>query len=331
MAKASSSSSATSPSPSPSPSPLLAAQARAAVAAKVPNPNATFISSQAGKAQESHIPQILAPPPQALVYSVPATAASRVVPSQAVRSQPSDQLVTVANLARSPPVLPYPAPARSFNYPADHTMRPPTHQNLPRQPGGVPNSGPPRTIPPPQNSKPNLVPTITSITEYKMRDKSRDDSVVTIQGRKVRLSDGGSGSLYALCRSWVRNGWPQECQPQLSDGGNVLPRPFPASSKDSLVPEENESDDQDDAESGKGEHVGSVDDLSAQDLLKEHIKRAKRIRARLREERLRRIQPYRERVYSVIERIRRADVEPPMPSPEMLGVFGHSLKPQTRQ
>lgn len=29
---------------------------------------------------------------------------------------------------------------------------------------------------------------------------------------KVRLSEGGSGSLYALCRSWVRNGLPQEGQ-----------------------------------------------------------------------------------------------------------------------
>ncbi|XP_068664099.1 uncharacterized protein [Aristolochia californica] len=331
MAKASSSSSPTSSSPFPSPSPLLTAQACVAVPAKVSKLNANSNSSQTGKAQETHIPQTHAAPPQGLVYSIPATTVNRAFPLQAVRPQSSDQLVAVANLGRSPPILPYPAPARSFNYPADHSMRPPTHQNLPRQPVGVPNSGPPRTIPPPQNSKPNLVPTITSITEYQMRDKSRDDSVVTIHRRKVRLSDGGSGSLYALCRSWVRNGWPQECQPQLSEGRKVLPRPFLASSKDIML-EENEGDDQYDAESGKGGHVGSVEDLSAQDLLKEHIKRAKKIRARrLREERMRRIQPYRERVYSVIERIRRTDVDPPMLSSDMLGVFGHSLKPQTRQ
>ncbi|XP_068661067.1 uncharacterized protein [Aristolochia californica] len=330
MAKASSSSSATSSSPSPSPSPLLTAQARVAVQAKVSNPNANSNLSQMGKAQETHIPQIHAAPPQGLVYSIPATAANRAFPPQAVRPQSSDQLVNVvANLGRSPPVLAYPAPARSFNHSADHSMRPPTHQTIPRQPVSMPNSGPPRTIPPAQNSKPNLVPTITSITEYKMRDKSRDDSVVSTQGRKVRLSDGGSGSLYALCRSWVRNAWPQECQ--INEGGRVLPRPFPASSKDSPMPDENEGVDQDDVESAKEEHSGSVEDISAPDLLKEHIKRAKKIRARLRGERMQRIQPYRERVYSVIERIRRADVDPPMPSSEMLGVFGHSLKPQTRQ
>ncbi|XP_068664100.1 uncharacterized protein [Aristolochia californica] len=285
MAKASSSSSPTSSSPFPSPSPLLTAQACVAVPAKVSKLNANSNSSQTGKAQETHIPQTHAAPPQGLVYSIPATTVNRAFPLQAVRPQSSDQLVAVANLGRSPPILPYPAPARSFNYPADHSMRPPTHQNLPRQPVGVPNSGPPRTIPPPQNSKPNLVPTITSITEYQMRDKSRDDSVVTIHRRKIirwwlrvtlcTLPIMGTKRLASrMPGSFIATSWPQ-----LSEGRKVLPRPFLASSKDIML-EENEGDDQYDAESGKGGHVGSVEDLSAQDLLKEHIKRAKKIRAR---------------------------------------------------
>lgn len=33
---------------------------------------------------------------------------------------------------------------------------------------------------------------------------------------KVRIVDGGSDSLYALCRSWVRNGVPQEPQVESS-------------------------------------------------------------------------------------------------------------------
>ncbi|XP_042515129.1 uncharacterized protein LOC122089446 isoform X4 [Macadamia integrifolia] len=40
--------------------------------------------------------------------------------------------------------------------------------------------------------------------------RGRDDTIVMIHDRKVRLLDGASP--YAPCRSWVRNGLPQETQ-----------------------------------------------------------------------------------------------------------------------
>lgn len=127
-----------------------------------------------------------------------------------------------------------------------------------------------------------------------LRDKNRDDATVTINGRKARLSDTGSGSLYALCRSWVRNGLPQENQPLIGEGIKLLPRPLPTMAN-TQASKRDEGDDEDEL-SGKEEHNGSVENLSARDLLEGHIKRAKRVRARLREERLQRIDRYRQRL-----------------------------------
>ncbi|KAI6675821.1 hypothetical protein NL676_036617 [Syzygium grande] len=44
-----------------------------------------------------------------------------------------------------------------------------------------------------------------------LRDRAREDAAAVVRDRKVRLSDGDS--LYALCRSWLRNGFPEEPQP----------------------------------------------------------------------------------------------------------------------
>ncbi|MQL97751.1 hypothetical protein Taro_030452 [Colocasia esculenta] len=130
---------------------------------------------------------------------------------------------------------------------------------------------------------------VTSNPEFNnfkdIRDKSREDGVVLASNRKVRLSESPSGSLYALCRSWVRNGLSQEIQPSFGDGIKLLPRPLPLKLAE---PEDEETE--------KEENVDSVDKLSAGDLLQRHVKRAKRVRARLREERLRRIERYKQRL-----------------------------------
>ncbi|KAJ0987544.1 hypothetical protein J5N97_005900 [Dioscorea zingiberensis] len=243
-----------------------------------------------------------APPSQGVVFSIP-----RGIP---FRSRPpiADQTVTVAGSAgyvrgagQTPLVAFASGQGRGpFMFPTDqmgqrpppstavHVMRPPHLQPqfvVPRQvrtpasaaaaagaPKSTPMSGaPPKAAsvdPEPKNSK--------------EREKSNEDTVVTIHDRKVRLSDGGSDSLYALCRSWVHNGLPQEPQALFGNGMKVLPRPLPAATfeidTDMLRGEgDNEVED-----SGKEEHLGTGDHLSADDLLRQHIKRAKRVRVECR-------------------------------------------------
>ncbi|GAV78250.1 hypothetical protein CFOL_v3_21718 [Cephalotus follicularis] len=121
-----------------------------------------------------------------------------------------------------------------------------------------------------------------------LRDKGRDDNLFIVRDRKVRISDGVS--LYSLCRSWLRNGFPEESQPLYGDGVKSLPRPSPIPVADMELPKKNECEDPEE-EDEKSIHL-----LSAEDLLKGHIKRAKRVRARLREERLKRIARYKSRL-----------------------------------
>ncbi|XP_016434736.1 uncharacterized protein LOC107761084 isoform X2 [Nicotiana tabacum] len=106
---------------------------------------------------------------------------------------------------------------------------------------------------------------------------------------KVRISD--NASLYALSRSWLRNGLPDETQPQYMDGVRSLPRPLPLAPQDAESPVKKEGDKEEEKEDG-----GSVEHLSPKELLQRHVKRAKRIRSRLREERLRRIARYKTRL-----------------------------------
>ncbi|GMP41948.1 hypothetical protein CsSME_00011859 [Camellia sinensis var. sinensis] len=60
---------------------------------------------------------------------------------------------------------------------------------------------------------------------------------------QVRICD--SSSLYALCRSWLRNGFPEENQPQYVDGVKSLPKPSPALVADCHSPVKKEGDKQD--------------------------------------------------------------------------------------
>ncbi|GAB4828138.1 hypothetical protein Ancab_035053 [Ancistrocladus abbreviatus] len=119
-------------------------------------------------------------------------------------------------------------------------------------------------------------------------DKGKDDTFVIVRDRKVRISDGAS--LYALCRSWLRNGHSEESQSRFGDIVRSLPKPLPAPSSDTHLPKSKDNYEEEE------EDDGSAENLSPEDLLKKHINRAKRVRARLREERLQRIARYRSRL-----------------------------------
>ncbi|MCD7446813.1 hypothetical protein HAX54_016907 [Datura stramonium] len=126
-----------------------------------------------------------------------------------------------------------------------------------------------------------------------MKSVSHDISGVKVnsppRGIKVRISD--NASLYTLCRSWLRNGLPDETQSQYMDGVRSLPRPLPLAPQDADSPVKRDGDKEEEEEDGE-----SVEHLSPKELLQRHVKRAKRIRSRLREERLRRIARYKTRL-----------------------------------
>lgn len=124
-----------------------------------------------------------------------------------------------------------------------------------------------------------------------MRDKIRDDTLSVIQDRKVRITDGAS--LYVLCRSWLRNGSPEESQTRYGDATRSLPKPSPIPVASAIPPKKEEGDKKEDI---KDEDEESTEHVSPEDLLKRHVKRARKVRARLREERLRRIARYKSRL-----------------------------------
>ncbi|KAK1426457.1 hypothetical protein QVD17_15129 [Tagetes erecta] len=114
--------------------------------------------------------------------------------------------------------------------------------------------------------------------------KNGDDAFVIIRDRKVQVCEGTS--LYSQCRSWLKNGITLENQPQYLDCVKSLPKPLPASmaqaeKKDDIEIEEETQD---------------VDNMSAKDLLQQHVKHAKKVRARLRNQRLQRIERYKDRL-----------------------------------
>ncbi|XP_020256871.1 uncharacterized protein LOC109833563 isoform X1 [Asparagus officinalis] len=162
---------------------------------------------------------------------------------------------------------------------------------VPRQQIG--NGGAPRTAAP---SKVGPFAAIPSVPENNSNDRenSSEDSIVVIHDRKVRLSEGTSGSLYALCRSWVRNGPPQVSQSTFGDSLRILPKPLPAALVNMQANTSEDSNGND--KSDKDEDLGPIEQLSAQDLLKGHIKHAKKVRARLNKERHLRIERYKQRL-----------------------------------
>ncbi|CAL9235310.1 unnamed protein product [Arabidopsis halleri] len=141
--------------------------------------------------------------------------------------------------------------------------------------------------------QPRVTPSPTSILDNSGHKKarSRDDALVLVRKRKVRITEGAS--LYSLCRSWLRNGAHEGIKPQRSDTMTCLPKPLPVDLTETSLPKElveepNREEDKEDEE--------SVKHLSESDLLKRHIDRAKKVRARLREERLKRIARYKARL-----------------------------------
>ncbi|KAK6145674.1 hypothetical protein DH2020_022494 [Rehmannia glutinosa] len=157
------------------------------------------------------------------------------------------------------------------------------------------------------------LPSSSSIPDNDGHKDLRDDTFAFIRDRKVRISEGAS--LYSLCRSWLRNGSTEVTQcylalsvpscslillptmrpclirhePQYPEAVISLPRPLPA-----VVdpPDIGAGDDEEDEE----EDEENVEHLSAEELLQRQIKRAKKVRARKKEERHQRIQRYRERI-----------------------------------
>ncbi|KAI4367194.1 hypothetical protein MLD38_022957 [Melastoma candidum] len=233
-----------------------------------------------------------APPTSAVTTSAPSAAPSPPPPS-----------------AHYPPLIPY--------YPHPHHHHPPylpPHPPLP--PNQLPHHGmplirpvnvihvprPPPAVPLPV-SLPNLprplkagaasmAPNSFNCNGGARDFRGKDDTPAVIRERKVMASN--KDSLYSLCRSWLRSGYIQELQPQYGDGVKSLPKPLPLSAvESSAVPKE---EGQGDASGDDKQEEENVEDLSASDLLKRHVKHAKRVRTRLREERLQRIAGYKTRL-----------------------------------
>ncbi|CAD5320181.1 unnamed protein product [Arabidopsis thaliana] len=141
--------------------------------------------------------------------------------------------------------------------------------------------------------QPRATPSPTSILDNSGHKKarSRDDALVLVRKRKVRITEGAS--LYSLCRSWLRNGAHEGIKPQRIDMMTCLPKPLPVDKTETSLPKDlvEEAICEEDKEDEE-----SVKHLSESDLLKRHIDRAKKVRARLREERLKRIARYKARL-----------------------------------
>ncbi|KAL8214150.1 hypothetical protein R6Q57_003599 [Mikania cordata] len=117
-----------------------------------------------------------------------------------------------------------------------------------------------------------------------LRDKNGDDAFVIIRDRKVQVSEGTS--LYAQCRSWLKNGFTLENKPQYLDCVKSLPKPLTASMVEARTEDDVEIE----------EKTEDVDHVSAKELLQLHVKHAKKVRARLRNQRLQRIERYKDRL-----------------------------------
>ncbi|XP_062175807.1 RNA-binding motif protein 25-like [Alnus glutinosa] len=218
-----------------------------------------------------------------------------------VASHPGTATSTAAAAGAYPPrpLVSYPQP-HGLSHPV-HVMRPPHvhhHHHLhPAQiggpglgPGPAPVKGIPVSSPQPKGVPPSSVADSNGYRDT--RDRSRDDSLTTVRDRKVRIVDGAS--LYALCRSWLKNGFPEESQPQYGDAAKSLPKPLPIPVSATHLPKNKEAEEEEEAEDKEDEE--SVEHLLPQDLLNRHIKHAKKVRARLREERLQRIARYKSRL-----------------------------------
>ncbi|KAJ4914920.1 proline-rich family protein [Raphanus sativus] len=153
-----------------------------------------------------------------------------------------------------------------------------------------PGSGPMRGVP--HFLQPRVAPPPTSILDTGRNKNARKrDALVLVRGRKVRITD--DASLYSLSRSWLRNGAHEGMQSQRSDTMKPLPKPLPLDVMEAAVPNDTAEKTTDDEDK---EDEESVKELTEKDLLQGHIERAKKVRARLREERSRKIARYKGRL-----------------------------------
>ncbi|CAN1169009.1 hypothetical protein LINPERHAP2_LOCUS28154 [Linum perenne] len=175
-----------------------------------------------------------------------------------------------------------------------HYPHPPAHRLHPSLPNPHYHQSPPPVSAPimgvPVVPQLKVAPSpVSDSNGYKHTRDTSDDPIVMVRGRKVVVTEGAS--IYGLCRSWLRNGVVEKSQMSHGEGGSTLPRPLPLPVVDSNSPSK-EAEEEEDAK----EAEESVEHLSAQDLLKRHVKHAKKVRARLREERLNRIARYKTRL-----------------------------------
>ncbi|GMH20596.1 hypothetical protein Nepgr_022437 [Nepenthes gracilis] len=252
-------------------------------------------------------PQLTRSPAAQEGIRYPVASSGRGLTPRAVsRPQFSDNAVTVANPGAYPPpprsmMAAYPSPAphlltyvRSPPSQSIHLSRPP---NLPPS-NTVSLSVPPTTVkgtPFSVHPQSKVAPPQGSVSDCnghkEPSDKCRDDTFVIVRDRKVRISH--DASIYALCRSWLRNGHLEESQPQFCDAVKCLPKPSPAPMSDTHSPKRKETDEEEEEDN---EDEKSVEHLSTEELLYTHIRHAKRVRARLREDRLLRIDRYKSRL-----------------------------------
>ncbi|KAI4323344.1 hypothetical protein L6164_022958 [Bauhinia variegata] len=242
-------------------------------------------------------PQLSKPhdPSQGILY--PVASSGRGFIPKGIRSRPSDQMVTVANHGGYPPhSLVFTHGVRAMGSPHLEYMNHPLHMTRPpnlqyHHIGPAGGSGPIKGVPVAAHTKAAPRSTVSDSNGYKnTRERRREDTLHIVRDRKVRITE--DTSLYAVCRSWLRNGAYEESQPQQTDVIKTLPKPLPATMVASFM--SNKKEDEEDEEQEEDEK--SVEHLSSQDLLNRHIKRAKKVRARLREERLQRIARYRSRL-----------------------------------
>ncbi|KAJ4711701.1 proline-rich family protein [Melia azedarach] len=262
--------------------------------------------------QQQHIYQNLRPPTtpnpnksQGVLYPVASSGRGFIPkPMRPNNNNSADQTVTVANHGGYPPrpnqLPPYHPPrphldaSLSNHHVAHHQhqiVRPSINQQ--QQHHHHPQVAPPVRGIPVSCGHLKVAPSPSSVSDtdgYKHLREKRDETIAVVRDRKVRVSDGAS--LYALCRTWLRNGSPEESQPRYGDGVKSLPRPLPMPVADANVVMEKEDEDDDD----ENDEDENVDDLSAEDLLRRHVHRAKKVRARLREERTKRIGRYKTRL-----------------------------------
>ncbi|XP_014498903.1 uncharacterized protein LOC106759992 isoform X1 [Vigna radiata var. radiata] len=200
---------------------------------------------------------------------------------------------SVSGGAFAPPAMVYGGVVRGMHLDylshALHVARPPHHVPF----GHVGNAAATPTASPPvkKAASRSAVSDINGGKDSSTREKIREDTYIVVRDRKVRITE--DASLYALCRSWLRNGVIEESQPQQKDVIKALPKPLPAYMVAGYMSNTKEDEKNEDEQE---ENEQSFENLSPQDLLKRHIKRAKKVKLRLREERLHRITKYRSRL-----------------------------------